>query len=567
MARMPIHRTPLTILCVLLSAASAEAELLINELAPDPAGADTGREFVEIINASSISEDMTGVMLQFANGSEGAVWRTRWEAEPGLLLAPGTRFLLADRNWQGPGQAQVEVWLGLQNGPDALRLVRGDSVLDLVGWGALTDPELMEATPAPSAPGAALSRRPDGWDSQDNGADFVVADPTPGWSNFRPWALSVLTVAMDPPSLARIGDPLLLDVEVRNDGLEDWPVTTLILAAGQERGTALLDACPAGDVRRFSWQVRPGESGRVALGAVAVAPGNGDTIVLDLGAVHVGAGALFLSEIMAAPRRDEGEWIEIEAVMPGDLGGWRLRDEGGEWRDLPVRTLAAGERILLAQEPVALEEWILEARARGGFAACDGPVPAALELAGWPNLNNTAPDGRAFAERLQLADPTGLVVDHATIGGLDGKAPDGLSWERVGIEPAHPTGANWGTCTARTGATPGCPNSLSTPGTAGPTLTVEPAVLDGAAGPGAVHLRFQLIAGETGWRARLHDLWGAPVRDFGGDDLGTGPRDLVWDGRDDRGMVLPPGGYVALLLVKGGAGGTLRRERVVVVVR
>jgi len=552
---------------VLPACRSAVASLVINELAPDPPGADAGKEFVEIINTSHITESLAGVSLQFANGAEGAVWRVRWEAETGLVLAPGARFLLADRNWQGPVPADVEVWLGLQNGPDAVRLVRGEVVLDLVGWGALTDPDLMESTPAPAAPGVALARRPDGWDTDDNGADFVLAEPTPGGLNFVPWALTVLAAGLEPPSVVRPGDPLRLDVELRNDGLHDWPVTTLSLHAGNQTGTALLDACPSGSVRRFSWQVRPLVSGRIALGCVAVAPGGADTVVLELGAVQVGAGALMLSEVMAAPRRNEGEWVEVEARYPCDLGRWRLSDEDGDWRTLPDRALAAGSRIVLAQDAVALEAWLLAVRARGGFADCSAFDPVVLELPGWPNLNNSAPEGRVFADRLRLADSSGTVVDHVVVGGRDGRAPDGLSWERAGADPAHPVGTGWGTCTARTGATPGCPNSLSWPGRAGFALTVEPAALDAAAGQGAVHLRFRLAHGESGWRTRIYDLWGAPVRDFGGDDLGTGPRDLVWDGRDDRGEILPAGGYVALLVVLDAAERALRRERVVVVIR
>lgn len=545
----------------------ATGSLVINELAPDPAGADAGWEFVEILNTSDVSENLEGVSIDFANGAEGAVWRVRWVAAGGLVLAPGARFLVADRNWLGAVRADVEVWLGLQNGPDAVRLARDGVGLDLVGWGALTDPELMEGTPAAAVTGASLARRPDGWDSGDNGADFVAGEPTPGEPNFLPWDLTVVAARLEPPSLPRAGDPLLLDVEVRNDGIEPWPVTVLELRVGAQEGTALLDACPAGAVRRFGWQVRPAAPGQFPLTARAVAPEGRDTVALDLGAVQVGAGALVLSEVMAAPRRDEGEWVELEAVRACELDRWRLRDEDGEWRDLPACSLAAGARVVLAQDAAALAAWLLEVRSRGGLIDCAGNVPVVLELSGWPGLNNTAPESRIFAERLWLADSTGVVVDHVAVGGPDGRAPDGLSWERAGTDPVHPVGANWGTCTARTGATPGCPNSLALPGEAGFALVAEPAVLDPAAGTGALHLRFRLAEGENAWRVRVYDLWGAPVRDFGGDELGTGPRDLVWDGRDDRGVGLPAGGYVVLLLVLDDGGRPLRRDRVLVVVR
>ena len=45
-------------------------------------------------------------------------------------------FLVVDEGWRGPA-APVEVALDLQNGPDALRLVRADGTTDTVGWGEL----------------------------------------------------------------------------------------------------------------------------------------------------------------------------------------------------------------------------------------------------------------------------------------------------------------------------------------------------------------------------------------------------------------------------------------------
>lgn len=554
-------------MAAVLAVAPADGRLVINELAPDPAGADAGHEFVEILNGSELTQGLAGVSLQFANGAEGPVWRTRWTADAGAVLAPGERFLVADRNWQGTVPADAEVWLGLQNGPDALRLVRGDSVLDLVGWGALTDTALCESAAVPLVPGRSLARRPDGRDTQDNLDDFVDADPTPGSPNFATWSLEVTELAMEPPSLARPGDAFTLEAGLRNDGLTAWAATEIVLQAGAEAGTALLDTCPPGAERRLSWRVRPTGSGRCVLTLRARIPGGPGEVILALGAMQVGPGPVVLNEVMAVPRRGEGEWIELLAVSDTDLGDWRLRDEDGDWRSLPSRPLHGGDRVVLAQDEAALTAWLAAARERGGFAACPPEDVVVLTLAGWPVLNNSAPADRSFAERLHLADAGGTVMDHVVIGGRDGTAPDGVSWERAGPAPRHPVGAGWGRSTAITGGTPGCRNSLAREGAAGPGLTVTPAVLDAAAGQGAVHLRFLLHAGESAWRARVYDLWGAPVRDFGGDQLGAGPRDLVWDGRDDGGQALPAGGYVALLVVRDAAGRTLRRERVVVPVR
>jgi len=157
--------------------------LVINELLPDPEGSDAGREFVELLNTGPSVEALAGVRLEFGNGTESGNWIARWSAFDDQIVAAGERFLIVDRNWQGPAFADAEVYLGLQNGPDAVRLVRGETVLDLVGYGALTDSAMMETSPAAVAAGLALARKPDGRDTGDNSRDFQLAPPTPGEAN------------------------------------------------------------------------------------------------------------------------------------------------------------------------------------------------------------------------------------------------------------------------------------------------------------------------------------------------------------------------------------------------
>ena len=64
---------------------------------------------------------------------------------------------------------------------------------------------------------------------------------------------------------------------------------------------------------------------------------------------------------------------------------------------------------------------------------------------------------------------------------------------------------------------------------------------------GVLHLQFILPADHQGWDACVYDLWGHQVRDLGGDSLGPGPRDVVWDGRNDDGDLVVFGAYVVLL--------------------
>lgn len=562
----------LVFLALIFSCGAAWAALVVNEFLPDPDGSDGGREFVELLNTGPGSEFLTDVRLQFANGAEGAVWSTRWTGDPNLELGSGQRFLIVDRNWLGDPAGHAEVYLGLQNGPDAVRLVRGQTVLDLVGYGPLTDPDMMEGTPAGIAPGLSLSRRPDGQDTADNGADFVLADPTPGRPNFYPYSLDILGWELDPPSVDRPGVSVRFSLELSNDGTEVFPVGPVLLRAGEQEHEALLDRIPVGQDRRISWVLVPHRRGLLPLDVLVPLPAEGDTLTLQPGGLQVGPRELILNEVMSTPGQGQGEWVEVAAVAGiQDLAGYSLKDEDGPWRSLPAAFLADGDFLVLAQDSLALAGWNQDNLRHGGTTGClpAGTPALILNLAGWPTLNNTPSGDRDFADRVYLSDPAGHVIDHLTLGNSadGGLGESGLSVERIGVDPTNPGASNWAVCTARTGSTPGCVNSVAAARFMTTGLSVQPRILDTPSGVSAVHFLFTLRGEQTGWDVRVFDLWGNLVRDLGGENLGPGPRDLLWDGRDDQGQPVGPGGYVVLLDILDGFDHKLGREKVLMVIR
>ncbi len=231
-----------------LTSDAAVAGLVINEFLPDPHGADAGQEFVELLNTGPGSLNLEGVAFQFANGSVGPEWVTRWVCTTGVWLDQGERFLLVDRNWMGNQSGDAEVWLGLQNGPDAIRLLAGGEVLDLVGYGSLTDPDMMEGGPVDVSVGLSLMRKPDGRDTDENHLDFTSGEPTPGEVNFHNHEIEVVSVAMDPSSLAEPGVSVLLEVTLRNTGLLNLPPgqAHLLLHSSNGETTPLLETFFAG---------------------------------------------------------------------------------------------------------------------------------------------------------------------------------------------------------------------------------------------------------------------------------------------------------------------------------
>jgi hypothetical protein len=535
---------------------SSSAQVVLNEVLYDPAGADGGHEFVELQNSSSESMSLNGFRLEFANGAGGPVWQVRWTGSRSDSVAAGNYFLIVDRGWADDISGQAEVALSLQNGPDAVRLVRRDGSIDLLGYGEPLDPQLSEGQPHPDVgSGQSLGRRPDGHDSDDNAADWVALDvPTPGTVNFARWAARVDVQQYEPPSLSRAGIFVVVTLHLTNTGLAGLPESVLNLAAGQDSVRSWLATLPAEQSRTLQFHWQPSSRGRHALALIMTLAEEDRELVLPLNAYQVGQDDVYLSEVMAAPPPGGCEWVEVgnggtEEVQLGEL---KLKDEDGNWRDMPAVDLAAGELVVLVQDRDRFQHWLEQIVSAGSVLPCP---PNLIELAvhelpgAWPSLNNTVPADRSFADRVYLGNAAGGVVDHVILGAFGSEVPAGRSLERIArIPPGDPL-RNWQVATSSLGATPVCMNSVSGPQLDSESFTLLPNPFrpTGSGPESVLHLRFVMTTEEEGWDARIFDLWGHAVRDLGGDRLGPGARDVLWDGRDDGGNLQSEGAYIILL--------------------
>lgn len=550
--------TPVLQALILLLAGqpACPAQVVLNEVLYDPEGADGGQEFVELFNTGNSGLSLSGYRLEFANGATGPSWQGRWTGGTADSLAAGDYFLIVDRGWSGDPAGQAEVSLALQNGPDAVRLVRPDGTQDLLGYGEPLDPALSEGSPQVDvASGQSLARRPDGHDSDDNAADWVaLAVPTPGRLNFARWAARIAVLHYEPPSLSRAGFQVVVTLHLINAGMDTLPGSPLFLAAGTDTVPGWLTILPPGQSRALQFHWQPAERGQHAPNLI-VAPGQESRdLVLPLTPYQVGQDGLYLNEVMAAPSPGVCEWVEVgnggeQSVHLGDL---KLRDEDGDWRALPSVEVAPGEMVVLVQDRERFQQWWEQSAEAGAPPSCppEQVVSAAHELAGaWPTLNNTAPDDRAFADRVYLGLATGGILDHVSLGAFDSEVPVGRSLERIARVPRGDPLRNWQVATASLGATPACANSVSGPPPEAAPFTLRPNPFQPAAGgPTAVmHIVFEVVAGEAGWDVKIFDLWGRSVRDLGGDRLGEGPRDVLWDGRDNDGNIVSKGAYIVLL--------------------
>lgn len=166
--------------------APCEPEVVINEVDYDQVGSDDA-ELVELLNAGPCAVSLADMRLELVNGNNGEAYGSYPLGEVAAQLEPGQLLVLADE----PLLATLpETTLGaplsgsgLQNGPDALRLLSGGLLLDTVAYAGPVTGE-GEGEPTAADPGeGSLGRCPDGFDTDDNATDFVVQAATPGLPN------------------------------------------------------------------------------------------------------------------------------------------------------------------------------------------------------------------------------------------------------------------------------------------------------------------------------------------------------------------------------------------------
>jgi hypothetical protein len=160
--------------------------LRINEVDYEQANSDE-LEFIELLNTGSCPAPLEGVQLELVNGGDGKVYSRYALADVAPTLAPGARLVLGDPMIVAALPSEVARTMlngsGLQNGPDAIRLVRADTLLDALAYeGSVTGSSEGQPSPTDEAE-RALSRCPDGFDTGDGALDVKLAAPTPGTGN------------------------------------------------------------------------------------------------------------------------------------------------------------------------------------------------------------------------------------------------------------------------------------------------------------------------------------------------------------------------------------------------
>ena len=162
-------------------------KLLINEVDYDQPGSDTA-EFVEIFNAGNSAAELDGINLVLVNGNGGAPYQTI--ALPAVELSAGDYYVVC-ANAATVANCDLDSINSIQNGsPDAVALERAGLVIDTVSYEGDVAAPYTEGSGAglfdsgsSSNANKSISRFPNGVDTDQNNADFVLVCITPGLGN------------------------------------------------------------------------------------------------------------------------------------------------------------------------------------------------------------------------------------------------------------------------------------------------------------------------------------------------------------------------------------------------
>ncbi|HEU4409833.1 MAG TPA: hypothetical protein VFS43_31560 [Polyangiaceae bacterium] len=179
------------------SGGGGSGPIVINELAYNSKGTPDAGCYIELKGPPGAS--LANHSLRSINGNGGTLI-AEFKFSSGQALDANGYFVIAQDNTvtvPAGGAIVVSTFADLQNGPDSLVLVNNatSATLDAVGYsdalGAFNSPNIFQGEGkfaiAPTTPqvdlGFALSRLPDGGDTNDNFTDFGIGARTPGAAN------------------------------------------------------------------------------------------------------------------------------------------------------------------------------------------------------------------------------------------------------------------------------------------------------------------------------------------------------------------------------------------------
>ena len=159
---------------------AAHAEILITQVHYDPAGSDTGKEFIELYNPMDHAVPLDSYSIETGDGAQPAKWKHEWQGI-GEIISSRSFFIIGENE----SFADHHKNLDLQNGPDGVRLLKDGTVIETIGWGSHTYPEYYSGTPTALTKNGESLQRNHIWEGAsrtfsvtgNNSRDFYYAAP------------------------------------------------------------------------------------------------------------------------------------------------------------------------------------------------------------------------------------------------------------------------------------------------------------------------------------------------------------------------------------------------------
>jgi MYXO-CTERM domain-containing protein len=199
------------ILALVLIAQTAAAAVVLNELYTGGGSSQTiaayKTDYIELFNNGPTEVPIGGFKINYApSGRAEGVYDVVVGTIPAEAVLPAGGFYLIQTGSSGTGgandptpNADFNTGASLSNTSGSLKLTdAADAVLDIVGWGALTNNNFEGApTLQPASVAISLQRFPNGTDTNSNTLNFIQAIPTPGAINDvpEPAALGLAAIA------------------------------------------------------------------------------------------------------------------------------------------------------------------------------------------------------------------------------------------------------------------------------------------------------------------------------------------------------------------------------------
>ena len=517
------------------------ARVVINEVCYDPAGADLGKEWIELYNDSDNSVDLSGCKIY----SGGTRFSKDFEF-PYYMLRPQRYLLIGGSE---VANAHFVHNFRFQNGgssSDGICFVNADSsYTDTVIYDSPNDNLLFDdhgfpaSSCAEDAPeGSSLARVCDGWDTEQSGEDFVVeASPTPGAPNHV-----YADYALFDPLLTSFENAQQLQLSISNLSLYKPLLSAELLIYQDEQllHTEAIAPLAFGEERTIEIWLQSGYQLLFAQLNLEDDP-NPANNSLYISALGTEALPPLINEIFPAPLPGKQEWIELYAPSAAPT------------RAEYVILDASNNRISFSLPNVP--GYFVLCRDRDALLADypDCPPLAVIEVSSWASLNN---DG----DSLILLDASEENAVDAMIYS-SAQAVSDLALQRI----VTPDGSIvWRVAKAN----PGQENTVHQNQL--PEHAEKLKILGSPCDPSTgevVTISYNLPDPSNRINCTIYDLKGRVVRQLADHSLVEARGLLSWDGKRQNGSYAKRGLYIILWESQAATSGKVLRKQLSAVIR